>query len=130
MTNPSTSQASAAPSAASPAASSSMAASILSAALLLPGVQAHAEAPPANGEISVNYMNYEDRQSGLQRTTVHSPSVSILAPVAGDWALEGTVVSDDVSGASPRYHTAISGATRSEERRVGKECRSRWSPYH
>ena len=24
------------------------------------------------------------------------------------------------------YH----GMTRSEERRVGKECRSRWSPYH
>ena len=23
-----------------------------------------------------------------------------------------------------------SGALRSEERRVGKECRSRWSPYH
>ena len=23
-----------------------------------------------------------------------------------------------------------SGETRSEERRVGKECRSRWSPYH
>src|SRR2546430_7230966 len=23
-----------------------------------------------------------------------------------------------------------SGHTRSEERRVGKECRSRWSPYH
>src|SRR5256885_14193274 len=22
------------------------------------------------------------------------------------------------------------GVTRSEERRVGKECRSRWSPYH
>src|SRR2546430_9696192 len=26
--------------------------------------------------------------------------------------------------------TAISFAERSEERRVGKECRSRWSPYH
>src|SRR2546425_6612150 len=25
---------------------------------------------------------------------------------------------------------ASSGAARSEERRVGKECRSRWSPYH
>ena len=29
---------------------------------------------------------------------------------------------------------AVSGVaytgTRSEERRVGKECRSRWSPYH
>ena len=24
----------------------------------------------------------------------------------------------------------IKGAERSEERRVGKECRSRWSPYH
>ena len=24
----------------------------------------------------------------------------------------------------------LTGNTRSEERRVGKECRSRWSPYH
>src|SRR5687767_494261 len=24
----------------------------------------------------------------------------------------------------------VSALTRSEERRVGKECRSRWSPYH
>ena len=24
----------------------------------------------------------------------------------------------------------LSGGERSEERRVGKECRSRWSPYH
>ena len=27
-------------------------------------------------------------------------------------------------------YTTISIALRSEERRVGKECRSRWSPYH
>ena len=26
--------------------------------------------------------------------------------------------------------TYVSLAVRSEERRVGKECRSRWSPYH
>ena len=25
---------------------------------------------------------------------------------------------------------AVAGLNRSEERRVGKECRSRWSPYH
>ena len=25
---------------------------------------------------------------------------------------------------------AFGGKVRSEERRVGKECRSRWSPYH
>ena len=26
--------------------------------------------------------------------------------------------------------TGLEGKARSEERRVGKECRSRWSPYH
>src|SRR5256885_5976686 len=33
----------------------------------------------------------------------------------------------DGSGSAARTETE---ATRSEERRVGKECRSRWSPYH
>src|ERR1022692_4964179 len=28
------------------------------------------------------------------------------------------------------FEMKICEATRSEERRVGKECRSRWSPYH
>ena len=27
-------------------------------------------------------------------------------------------------------YAAYASAGRSEERRVGKECRSRWSPYH
>ena len=28
------------------------------------------------------------------------------------------------------FNTGRLAGTRSEERRVGKECRSRWSPYH
>ena len=28
------------------------------------------------------------------------------------------------------WYTILSILSRSEERRVGKECRSRWSPYH
>ena len=32
-------------------------------------------------------------------------------------------------GGEPYKHLILS-RTRSEERRVGKECRSRWSPYH
>ena len=32
------------------------------------------------------------------------------------------------AGLAPLFR--ISLAERSEERRVGKECRSRWSPYH
>src|ERR1043166_8874844 len=31
---------------------------------------------------------------------------------------------------SPRYSGPSARVARSEERRVGKECRSRWSPYH
>src|SRR2546425_9022442 len=32
--------------------------------------------------------------------------------------------------ASPRHADMLLVTGRSEERRVGKECRSRWSPYH
>ena len=33
-------------------------------------------------------------------------------------------------GVIPRGQARLAKAVRSEERRVGKECRSRWSPYH
>ena len=45
--------------------------------------------------------------------------------------MSGAVV--DKSGPSntrQMYKRAVENTTRSEERRVGKECRSRWSPYH
>src|SRR2546425_11801985 len=36
-----------------------------------------------------------------------------------------------IMGAGPEQHGVTSNDwERSEERRVGKECRSRWSPYH
>ena len=35
-----------------------------------------------------------------------------------------------LANAQARYEDVIAGGKRSEERRVGKECRSRWSPYH
>jgi hypothetical protein len=94
-----------------------LAASLLAAALLLPGVQAQADEPPQNGSISLRYLDYADRQPGLDRIHVHSPSVSVTAPVASDWSVEGTLTADDVSGASPRYHTAISGASHMEDNR-------------
>ena len=37
---------------------------------------------------------------------------------------------DPVRGAFDAAHLKEINTTRSEERRVGKECRSRWSPYH
>ena len=39
------------------------------------------------------------------------------------------IVIDDL-GYHPKEDAQILATTRSEERRVGKECRSRWSPYH
>src|SRR5476649_2192139 len=47
--------------------------------------------------------------------------------------LEGVLlmelVTDENGNAAPRLNDLALSA-RSEERRVGKECRSRWSPYH
>ena len=62
-------------------------------------------------------------------------SMSLL----GGFVLSGTTFAEALerqeSGRKPRYgNHEKSGweviVIRSEERRVGKECRSRWSPYH
>ena len=37
---------------------------------------------------------------------------------------------DDDDDSEKKIALGALGAHRSEERRVGKECRSRWSPYH
>src|SRR2546426_12210267 len=52
-----------------------------------------------------------------------APSGALLAEVA-----EGN--RKDIRNAVEAAHAADGWAKRSEERRVGKECRSRWSPYH
>lgn len=104
-----------------------LAASLLAAALLLPGVQALADEPPQNGTISLRYLDYADRQAGLERIRAHSPSIAVTAPVAGDWSIEGTLTADDVSGASPRYHTAVSGASHmQDERKAGDIAATRY----
>ena len=92
---------------------------LLAAALTLPGVAA-AQVDTVPGTVSLKWLSYQDRQPGLQRIKVSSPSLLVRAPLAGPWVLEGALSSDSVSGASPRYHSAISGASRmSDERRAG-----------
>ena len=59
----------------------------------------------------------------------HLPEVSLGAQLAERLASEGWVASVEPGGVCPVI--PLAGHTwRSEERRVGKECRSRWSPYH
>ena len=52
--------------------------------------------------------------------------------VALEWLNEGVAMRPKLRHAMFRFTEAFLAQTlqRSEERRVGKECRSRWSPYH
>src|SRR5256885_6637195 len=62
--------------------------------------------------------DFGDGQSGSGLTAAHAYATS--------GTKTATCTATDSIGAS----TTSSATVRSEERRVGKECRSRWSPYH
>ena len=109
---------------------------VIAAALLLPGAMlpARAETPPDQGEVALKFLSYRDWQPGFDRIRVLSPAVHVLAPIGSHWSLDGSLVSDSVTGASPRYHSAVSGASRMSERRNAEDVtvthyadRSAWS---
>lgn len=93
------------------------------AACALPGVMpgaAQAEEAPEQGVVALKMSSYQDRQPGMDRLTVRSPSAYLLLPLGRQWSVEGSVTHDDVSGASPRYYTDVSGASRmSDDRKAG-----------
>jgi hypothetical protein len=95
---------------------------ILAAALALPGVVG-AETAPTEGLVAFKYLWYHDLQPGLSRITVSSPSAYALLPVGSAWSVEGALIADAVSGATPRYHTAVSGASRMKEDRAAGELK-------
>lgn len=113
---------------------------IVAAALALPGVlpaTAQAQTQPTEGSVSMKFLAYRDSQSvdtrypqytgneprRLRRIAVDAPSFALVAPVGQNWAVEGSLLAEQVSGASPRYYTDVSGATVSpgmtDERRAG-----------
>ena len=51
-------------------------------------------------------------------------TVAIAAPIYAQTCAQAD------AALAQAYTQMKEGTTRSEERRVGKECRSRWSPYH
>ena len=46
------------------------------------------------------------------------------------WQLDWNKLAEVLTYNAKQPMIFSSGLFRSEERRVGKECRSRWSPYH
>src|SRR5256886_6309023 len=64
--------------------------------------------------------------TGGAGTTYSITAIPVTVGTTGQRAFftnQSGVIRANTTGASPTV-------TRSEERRVGKECRSRWSPYH
>jgi hypothetical protein len=87
---------------------------LLLAALALPGVApmtAEAQSAPDQGVVALRYFDYRDWQPGASRMTVRSPSLHALAPLTDAVSLEGSLVYDAMSGASPLYHNTLSGAS-------------------
>jgi Protein of unknown function (DUF3570) len=101
-------------------------AALLLAACALPGVLpvAHAETIPEFGTISTKILSYQQKQpdgAASNQSSVVSPSVYISAPMAGEWLVEGSLTHDNVSGASPRYHTT--GASHMSDERTAGDIR-------
>ena len=72
--------------------------------------------------------------SGAGKSSLLWALAGALSPAAGSVNVDGTPL-DGRDDAAARGVTLIPqgnglAGARSEERRVGKECRSRWSPYH
>ena len=65
-----------------------------------------------------------------------APLISIIMPVYNAGVLLHTAVESVLRQSFADFELLLvddgstDGSARSEERRVGKECRSRWSPYH
>ena len=75
---------------------------------------------------------YASPKHGFARTLLNNLSFMGTSLLRGVNALASC---DVLIASSPPFFPHVSGALlsgfhRSEERRVGKECRSRWSPYH
>ena len=113
---------------------------LTAAALALPGVmpqQAAAEEAPERATVEFKMLQYQDSQSvrtrypyydgsepgSLDRIRVHSPAARVVLPLGARFAVEAGLVVDEVSGASPRYYSDVSGASRMSDRRTAVDAK-------
>ena len=78
-------------------------------------------------EVAKAYILYREKRSALRRVR-HT-----IARTVGDDSLDEVLRRIQMDFTEEVYSLAalqMKFESRSEERRVGKECRSRWSPYH
>src|SRR5260370_13895662 len=65
-----------------------------------------------------------------QLNSFASEVTRVAREVGSEGKLGGQAVVPGVGGTWKDLTDNVNSMARSEERRVGKECRSRWSPYH
>src|SRR5438445_12229731 len=75
------------------------------------------------GNVECFFFQAEDGIRGIGVTGVQTCALPIWIQSFSRWRVAGCPC-------TPTLATWPPGLTRSEERRVGKECRSRWAPYH
>src|SRR2546423_13877639 len=71
-----------------------------------------------------------DDYSGTKIADPYRPLENPDAPESRKWIEAENQITFDFLKTIPERDGIKKRLTRSEERRVGKECRSRWSPYH
>src|ERR1039458_6247864 len=70
-------------------------------------------------------------QMAVQHPAAHADVDAVVGEAdVGQAGQHDQFVGDDAGFAQLGHGIQLAAAQRSEERRVGKECRSRWSPYH
>ena len=79
--------------------------------------------------MAIGFLGYLLEISPNHRRPAYSGYFNALAAPAALLPLAGALISD-LASLTAVFAAAIAAALRSEERRVGKECRSRWSPPH
>lgn len=88
---------------------------LIAAALALPGVAlspvAAAQSAPDAAFVQFKYLDYRDWQPGARRMRVDNPGFRALKPLGDGWVVEGALVYDGMSGASPLYFNTLSGAS-------------------
>lgn len=87
------------------------AASLLAAAACLLPETGQAQSAPEDAVLSFKYLDYIDLQKSGRRMRIHAPMLHALLPVNDRWSFEGAWTLDSMSGASPRYYSALSGAS-------------------
>src|SRR2546429_5955098 len=73
---------------------------------------------------------YPDAVQSLATGLLHDPVQARVDAAEGQDAASPQSITQRAIAVDRARRTQLLRQLRSEERRVGKECRSRWSPYH